>query len=308
MNIHLQSIYSFSQLGGREAQQDARYPDTDRIDTAQRFFVVCDGVGGADHGERASQTVCQSMAHSLGPTDFSTVFTLEQFAQALDAAYDALDTLAQREQLNQTATTLTFAALHGGGALLAHIGDSRIYQVRRSQGIIYRSDDHSLVNQLVHSGVITPDEAIDHPQGNVITRCMAPVDEDGTRSRATVFTTADVQAGDRFLLCTDGVLHGLTDDQLAAMLAADTDAADIIARMAEQCRDSSDNNTAILITIDSVEGGEPQSDTVQEADTAQGSDTAQQTEGLVSVHEVESVRRQQRSSNPVTQFFKRLFQ
>ena len=100
-------------------------------------------------------------------------------------------------------TTMTFVCFHQGGCMMAHIGDSRIYQVRPGQGIVYRSEDHSLVNSMVRAGVISPEQSIDHPQSNVITRCMEPKDPDRDRCMATVVSTTDVRRGDYFLLCTD---------------------------------------------------------------------------------------------------------
>lgn len=253
MNIILGQAYSFLQRGQRDNQEDARWPDCDSPDTGQRFFVVCDGVGGSEKGEEASATVCHAFAEALGDFDFTRDFTNDDFSHALDKAYDALDKKARQGQ-EDMATTLTFAAFHAEGATLVHIGDSRIYQIRPSQGIVYRSDDHSLVNQMVHSGIITPEEAETHPQRNVITRCMEPVSEDQTRCMATVMRTNNVKAGDYFLLCTDGVLHQISDAQLVELLVQDVPDEQKIKELATKSENSSDNNTAYLIPVLAVEG------------------------------------------------------
>ena len=75
MNIKLSQSYSFCQLGVRDNQEDARYPNQDSADNNQRFFVVCDGVGGSDKGELASRTVCDSFAATLKEYDFSIDFS-----------------------------------------------------------------------------------------------------------------------------------------------------------------------------------------------------------------------------------------
>lgn len=258
MNIKLSQTYSFCQMGQRSNQEDARYPDLDVIARQQRFFVVCDGVGGCEKGEVASATVCQSFAESLSCLDLASMdFGQHEFSGVLNEAFEALDAKANGENQDM-ATTMTFVCFHQGGCLMAHMGDSRIYQVRPGQGIIYRSEDHSLVNSMIRAGIISPEQGIDHPQSNVITRFMEPKSPDKDRCMATVVNTADVRQGDYFFLCTDGVLHQLDDDRLEAILAnakSDQEKCNLLASLSQS---SSDNNTAILVHVASVEGNESQ--------------------------------------------------
>ena len=136
--------------------------------------------------------------------------------------------------------------------MMAHIGDSRIYQVRPGHGIIYRSEDHSLVNSLVHNGIITPEQAVNHPQSNVITRYMGPKETDRDRCMATVVNTKDIQKNDYFFLCSDGVLHNLSDEELVAILSSDKSNQEKNDIIAAKSFSSSDNNTAILINVADV--------------------------------------------------------
>lgn len=252
MEIKLAQAYSFCQLGQRRNQEDARYPEMDVIDEKQRFFVVCDGVGGSEKGEVASSTVCHSIQDVLTHVNLSAKpFTNQDFSKILDAAYDALDAKANR-QTKDMATTMTFVCFHQGGCMMAHIGDSRIYQVRPGHGVIYRSEDHSLVNSLVHNGIITPEQAVNHPQNNVITRFMGPKEADRDRCMATVVNTKDVQMDDYFFLCTDGVLHNLSDEELVAILSSDKSNQEKNKIIATKSFTSSDNNTAILINVADV--------------------------------------------------------
>ena len=263
MKITLGQTFSFCQKGQRSNQEDARYPDCDTPDKAQRFFVVCDGVGGSEGGEVASHTVCQAFAKAMSKVDFSKDFTNKAFNEALDAAYNALDNSARPG--TDMATTMTFAAFHSAGATLCHIGDSRVYQIRPTQGIIYRSDDHSQVNQMVHSGIIT---------------------------------------GDYFLLCTDGVLQQLSDDQLQDVVADNCDDKEKIKKMAEQCKDSTDNNTAILIPIEQVEllAGEA----CYKEGAYTGETTVKTNPFVMEVSEMESVAGQH-AGNPIMKMIKKLF-
>lgn len=254
MKIDIGQPYSFMQLGQRSNQEDARYPDSDILGEGQRFFLVCDGVGGNEGGEIASNTVCRTFGKILSRTDFaSSELTNDLFSSALDAAYTALDAVAGKKNKDM-ATTMAFVCLHSGGCTIAHIGDSRIYHIRPGFGILYRSDDHSLVNSMVHSGMITPEEAINHPQNNVITRNMGPTSEDENRCMATKINTTDISAGDYLFICTDGVLHCLTDEDIVDICNKSVDDHEKILEMAERCSVSSDNNTAMLIPITAVYG------------------------------------------------------
>lgn len=255
MKIHLSQPYSFCQQGKRTNQEDARFPDSDAPRYNGPAFVVCDGVGGQKYGEIASRTVAEVIGKSLSRLDQSRYFDNSSFKKALDEALDELDKVSGK-QASEMATTVATVFFHAGGAFVAHIGDSRIYHIRPGVGILYQSDDHSLVNALVHSGNITPQEAIGHPQSNIITRCIGPR-KNGYEAVASTIEIKDVEAGDYFLLCTDGVLRCVDDMKIESIVASTDDDSDKIRQLAELCRNSSDNNTAYLIGISSVGGNTP---------------------------------------------------
>lgn len=295
MNIFTAAGYSFSQVGGRNYQEDSRFPDTNTVKAGQKFFVVCDGVGGSEKGEVASSVVATAIGKQMSKYNLQQEFTDAQLLDTLDAAYIALD-LAVDGTNNDMGTTMTFVCFHGKGCTMAHIGDSRIYHVRPGEGILYRSDDHSLVNQMVHSGQLTPEQAIDHPQSNVITRCMSPTEDDQRRSMATVFHTSNIKAGDYLLLCTDGVHHCITDEDLVKLLES-SDADDKkLSILADQCKDSSDNNTAWLVRVESVQNAEAdeQEDVLTES-VEPKTDTVPSKKSLMSMTEIESVKRGKKS-------------
>lgn len=294
MEINLHQAYSFHQVGKRDYQEDSRFPDMDKPFITQRFFIVCDGVGGCDKGEVASQTVCNTFGKTLSDYDFTKDFSNKDFSHVLDAAYNALDSVANQEN-QEMATTLTFVCFHGGGCTMAHIGDSRIYQIRPSEGIIYRSDDHSMVNTMVHNGVLTPEQAINHPQGHVITRYMEPVDSDQNRCMATVMRTIDVMTGDYFFLCSDGVLHCVSDEELVNILLSNGSNEEKIHKIAVQCKDSEDNNTAYMISVAEV---------IMDAATTEATEMAEETTHATrkikvatqSLEEIESIQTSSKSS------------
>lgn len=253
MRITLGQPYSFCLQGQRPNQEDARFPDDDRPNNPKPFFAVCDGVGGCEAGEVASRTVCKTLGRVLGDIDWNGEFTRQDLTNALAKAYKALDRAANSDKKDM-ATTLTLAAFHQGGCTIAHIGDSRVYQFRPSEGIVYRSEDHSLVASLIHGGLLSPDAADSHPNASTITRYMCPTENVEERFPATVLTTTDIEEGDYFLLCTDGVLDCVDDEQMTEVLCK-TDVTDEqkLQMLAIRCQKSRDNSTAILIPVKAVE-------------------------------------------------------
>ncbi len=258
MEILLRQPYSFCQRGERANQEDARFPDCDAPQGCKPAFVVCDGVGGQAKGEVASRTVADAIGTYMEGVDLTKDFTPEDFSKVLSHAYSALHRKMQGDT-REMATTMTFVCFSAAGAFCAHIGDSRIYHVRPGVGIMYRSEDHSLVNALVHSGNLTPEGAINHPNSNIITRCMAYVDKGADAPAATAMQIEDVEGGDYFFLCTDGVLHCVEDSELLAILSSDRTDKEKIDLIAEKSRHSSDNNTAYLIGVEEVISDQSQS-------------------------------------------------
>ena len=268
MEIILNQPYSFHQIGKRDYQQDSRFPDEDMPKDYKPFFVLCDGVGGSNHGEIASKTVCLSIAKAMKNVNFEKEFSFDDFQNVLTYMYDSLYKVMKTTTL-KTSTTLTFLCFHKGGVLAAHIGDSRIYLLRPDFGVIYRSEDHSLVNALVHSGSITPDQAKNHPQSNYITRSVGYSENLEDRDGAKAVQLTDIQQGDYFFMCSDGVLENIDDDELLQILSQDISDEEKIKEIAQKSKNSSDNNTAILIGIkdvvyDVLQGEEADSDEWQD--------------------------------------------
>lgn len=252
MRIEIGQPCSFKQLGKRNNQEDSRFPDNDKPLQYAPFFLVCDGVGGCDKGEVASSIVCDTFANELSKVDWEYEYTIDDFQKVITKAFNNVEKASTGARKGM-ATTLTFVCFHAGGCMAAHIGDSRIYHVRPNVGIMYRSDDHSLVNALVHSGNLTPDAAINHPDDNIITRYIGAAPNGEDRSKATVIQIRDIEVGDYFFLCSDGVLKCVEDAKLVDILSSDTSDEEKLNEIANLSKDSSDNNTAYLIPIIDVE-------------------------------------------------------
>lgn len=260
MIIKIRQPLSFSEIGRKDNQEDYLWPQPKAVTEANRVFLMCDGVGGQDSGEVASQTAATALGEYITAHPATDgIVTKAMFEEALAYGYDELDKV-DTGAFRKMGTTMTCLVLHRGGALVAHIGDSRVYHIRPSladedgrSGIIYQSADHSLVNDLLRAGEITEEEVIDFPQKNVITRAMQPHLE--RRYKADILNIDDVQTGDYFFLCCDGVLEHLTNDMLGAILSDENlDDQGKINAIKEVCDGRTrDNYTCWLIPIDKVE-------------------------------------------------------
>jgi len=253
MKIKIARPCALNERGGRENNEDSIYPGKGKAAEAQRFFLVCDGMGGHENGELASRTVCSAFAAFLENRDV-TRFDRAVFKQALEYAYAQLDKEDTNGGEYKMGTTLAFVCFHARGVFMAHIGDSRIYHIRRQgnrSSILYKSQDHSQVGELVRAGIITEEEAAVHPRRNIITRVMQPKQE--KLVCAEICESDDIEAGDYFFLCTDGITESVSDELLCNITGRDIDDESKIKAIHQVClKNSRDNFSAYLISITCV--------------------------------------------------------
>jgi protein phosphatase len=244
MKISLYPPLSIHEIGQRPNQEDSI------IQWNNRLFVLCDGMGGHEKGEVASQTVCQSLTtwfeKNVNPEES---FTDDQLREGLDYAYQQLDKFADGNP-KQMGTTLTLLYIHKQGVTAAHIGDSRIYHIRPEVGVLYQSRDHSLAFDLFQSGEISYEEMLNFTQKNVITRAMTPGLEN--RHRADIIHITDIQSGDYFYMCSDGMLEQMSNNELVDSLSSDSKDEEKQKRLIEATDNNQDNHSAWLIHIKEV--------------------------------------------------------
>lgn len=195
---------------GNPHQEDSIYPPLGLEASRSTLFMVCDGMGGHEAGEIASQTVCDAISEAIGDDKNNTVgeFSRIDLLEALDNAYLALDE-KDNGSVKKMGTTLALLKFHTAGATIAHIGDSRVYHIRpgkteKETEILFMTEDHSLVNSLVKAGEMTREEARHSKQRNIITRAMQPGE---ARCEADIALIKDIRPGDYFYLCSDGMLE-----------------------------------------------------------------------------------------------------
>lgn len=175
------------------------------------LWAVADGMGGHEVGDVASRMIIESLSQ-LESFERLSDFVDQVEETVLDVNRQILDYADVMLDNATMGSTLVALLIRGRVGVCLWAGDSRLYRLRNHQ-LTQLSRDHSHVQELVEMGVITPEEAINHPHSNVITRAVG-VEEDAFVD-ITVFNT---QIGDTFLLCSDGLYNTVNDNEIASVL------------------------------------------------------------------------------------------
>lgn len=246
MKISLYPPLSIYEIGQRDNQEDAI------VQWDNRLFVLCDGMGGHEKGEVASQTVCQSLVKWFEENIKDDSFSDDQLYEALEYAYTELDKYDDGNP-RKMGTTLTLLYMHSKGVTAAHMGDSRIYHIRPSkhdEGILYQSRDHSLVFDLFQAGEISYDEMATFSQKNIVTRAMTPGEDN--RMRPDIIHISDILSNDYFYMCSDGMLEQMSNDKLVGIVSSKDSDADKQSLLIKVTSGNQDNHTAWLIQVKDV--------------------------------------------------------
>lgn len=255
MKIAIRQPQAIYELGQRDNQEDSIWPLQGQATDQDFFFILCDGMGGHEHGEVASRIVSQSLAQYLRDhVNPEEIVSDQVLGEALEAAYQALDQ-ADDEAAKKMGTTLCLLLFHRGGLTTMHIGDSRIYHVRPSaKKLLYQSKDHSLVYDLYQAGEISYEEMATSPQKNIITRAMQPGKDN--RCKPSVVHITDLRPGDYLYICSDGMLEQMDNDALCQLFSSqDSDEAKR-QQLIEATKGNKDNHSAYFVGIASVSSGE----------------------------------------------------
>lgn len=255
MKFLLYQPLAIHELGQRANQEDNIYPQLGKATVADSLFIVCDGMGGHERGEVASSIVCQAIPQFFQQANISPDkrLTDDDLRNAIEYAFLQLDR-ADDGAMKKMGTTLTLLFFHRAGVTCAHIGDSRIYHIRPvqndSKGILYQSRDHSLVFDLYQAGEIAYEEMRTSPQKNIITRAMQPGEDN--RVRADIVHITNIQPGDYFYLCTDGMLEEMENDELVNILSGNKTDDEKRQQLIEATKNNHDNHSAYLIHVKEV--------------------------------------------------------
>lgn len=226
---------------GRSRDQNE---DCFAVDTAQRVFVVADGMGGHQHGEVASRLAVDCILENLGRPEEIDEGPASSLPRAIQMSHRRIWRASLGDEtLAGMGTTVVALVMTDGQAVIAHVGDSRAYRYR--QGTLEQlTRDHSWVGEQVAAGLLSAEQARLHPLKNVITRALGG--ENGLEVEVGQWAWRD---GDLFLLCSDGLTGMLEDAEIAECLSAEQGlegAGEELVRRANE-RGGLDNITVVLV-------------------------------------------------------------
>ncbi|MHB1244634.1 MAG: Stp1/IreP family PP2C-type Ser/Thr phosphatase, partial [Gaiellaceae bacterium] len=228
----------------RRVNEDARF-------ARAPLFVIADGMGGAQAGEVASSTAIEVMASGLEEGRGSVE---ERLVARVAEANERIFAMSARDRdLSGMGTTVTAAYVGENEVSIAHVGDSRAYLLR--DGSLERlTEDHTLVEEFVRQGKLTPEEADAHPQRSIITRALGiepgvAVDRLSVRGRD----------GDVFLLCSDGLTGMVPEPRVAEIIRAAATAEEATRGLVDAANDAGgrDNITAIVFRLEQLDAAAP---------------------------------------------------
>lgn len=210
------------------------------------WAVVCDGMGGNAGGNIASSTAVKSISEkiTMGYRDGMTSSSIKNLliTAITNANYEVYDMANANAELKGMGTTVVAAIITPGTVYVSHVGDSRAYLVSKSE-IRQITKDHSVVQDMVEKGEITPDEAKIHPRKNLITRALG-VDEEVKAD----FLAEDTTSDDVLLICTDGLTNFVDQSDIYRVVCDEpyTDFADTLVDMANK-NGGADNITVVAV-------------------------------------------------------------
>ncbi|MDQ7990082.1 MAG: protein phosphatase 2C domain-containing protein [Candidatus Dactylopiibacterium sp.] len=199
-------------VGDRLDQQDrvGIFPHPQRSDCL--LAVLADGMGGHAGGAIAAQQVVLKAKQNFAAYQPTSESTREFLQGVVDEAHVVIKLTRFTSEADPHSTAVVMV-LRPGVAEWAHCGDSRLYHFRRGR-LVARTRDHSLVEELIRTGRITPEAAVDHPQRNLLLSCLGAEKEPEIENG----DSGALEAGDCFLLCSDGLWGLLGDEELGRLL------------------------------------------------------------------------------------------
>lgn len=231
--------YGLSDVGRRRQNNQ----DQLLVDEQRDVYAIADGMGGHAAGEVASQIAIQALAETInepnsdGPADQLLVDAVHEGNRRI------CESVLARGEWKGMGTTIVALVKRDDRVVIGHVGDSRSYVLRQGK-LQQLTDDHSWVGEQVRLGLLTDEEAHSHPMRNIVTRAM------GNRLEVDVeVSEQQIQPGDVFLLCSDGLNSMMVDDEIEAVLAehANDPAAACRALVAAANDRGGDDNVTVIV-------------------------------------------------------------
>jgi protein phosphatase len=227
----------------------------------ENLFAVADGMGGHSSGEVASQIAVEGIANFFKATrqdeditwpykmDKNRPYDENRFIMSVKLANLRIFEASQREaRYRGMGTTIAGVNFIDGDALVAHVGDSRVYRIRNKQ-MTQLTEDHSLLNDYIKAKKLTPDEIANFPHKNVIVRAL------GMKETVLVdLSRHTLQAGDTYVSCSDGLSGMVTDEELLEIVNTTPDLQEVVTILINKANEAGgvDNITVVVSRIDSL--------------------------------------------------------
>lgn len=243
------NVWSITDIGLVRKENQDSYATSFHEASGRTVAVVCDGMGGSAGGQIASRLAVETYIREVEKA-LTAEMQLEQIREASSYAVAIAnkaiqDAAAKDPSIANMGTTLVSAITYPGGVVVTNVGDSRAYAINTT-GIKRITRDHSLVERMVEYGEITEDEARHHPNKNLITRALGA----DTNAKCDGYIYP-MEAGDFLLLCTDGLVDTVTDQELLFEIIHVDDPSTSLDRLLEIAKSNGapDNVTAVLMQI-----------------------------------------------------------
>lgn len=254
----------------REINQDSAFAGDD-------VFIVADGMGGHNAGEVASRWATLLLHEQLVATPEDPMAAVPTVAWANELIHQQASVEPNLAGMGTTVCVLTVDR-ETARAKITNVGDSRGYQFRDGT-LTQKTEDHSLVETLVREGRLRPEDAIDHPQRNIVTRALG-VESDVEVDEFDI----DLVAGDRYLLCSDGLSNEVTDQELTEVLAQGRPPQETVDLLVQMANDAGGHDNITCVLVDVIEAEDDGADeTSAEVEAGQFVGSVLEADGSVAI-------------------------
>lgn len=245
----------------RPYNQDNHYTDPEG-----RFFILADGMGGHAGGEEASRIAVEVIKEYLTVNWDAPIDSYDLIEKSIYQANEGiLEDQVLHPERGDMGTTLVLIVFRGDEIWRAHVGDSRLYRWRHGE-LAQLTLDHTWISQAIRAGEITPEDAKFHPWRHVLSQCLGRRD---LYEGIDIQKMDDVQGGDRFLLCSDGLTEEVPDDLINKSLQLGQSLEETAKILIQNAKDGggSDNITVVLVSVEEVENKSESEDKPDESET-----------------------------------------
>ncbi len=236
-------VYAATDVGReREVNQDYIFCSMEPVGKLPNLFIVADGMGGHKAGDLASRYTVETFIASVKASHSDNPITIINDA-IVEANGKLLEKAEESEAYSGMGTTLVVCTIIGESMYVANVGDSRLYLYDGKLSQITR--DHSLVEEMVSLGRLERSEARNHEKKNVITRAVG-----GSKEIMADFFEAELTAGNRIIMCSDGLSNMVEDDEIEQVLADNASVEEKTKKLLDRANENGGRDNIAVIIVE----------------------------------------------------------